>query len=119
MYKNCDVLLSIFSEKMKDNFELLADLKANNKIPVVKYKSSRTGLTVTVAQVREMFWILFSDLSRARVDGRIFGNGNVDLFKIKLFNEMVLNVAAFIVNSTEFTIYNAGLFRIYQCVAIC
>jgi len=36
---------------MKDNFELLADLKANNKIPVVKYKSSRTGLTVTVAQV--------------------------------------------------------------------
>jgi len=36
---------------MKDNFELLADLKANNKIPVVKYKSLRTGLTVTVAQV--------------------------------------------------------------------
>ena len=82
MYKNCDVLLSIFSEKMKDNFELLADLKANNKIPVVKYKSSRTGLTVTVAQVREMFLILFSDLSRARVDGRIFGNGNVDLSRL-------------------------------------
>ena len=35
----------------KSNFELLADLKANNKIPVVKYKSIRTGLTVTVAQV--------------------------------------------------------------------
>ena len=40
---------------MKNNFEQLANLKANNKIPVVKYKSLRTGLTVTVAQVRKIF----------------------------------------------------------------
>ena len=33
------------------NFECLANLKANNKIPVVKYRSRRSGLTVTVAQV--------------------------------------------------------------------
>ena len=36
---------------MRGNFEQVADLKANNKIPVVKYRSLRTGLTVTVAQV--------------------------------------------------------------------
>lgn len=36
---------------MKGGFEQVADLKANNKIPVVKYKSQRTGLTVTIAQV--------------------------------------------------------------------
>ena len=39
---------------MKNNFEQLANLEANNKIPVVKYKSLRTGLTVTVAQVRKI-----------------------------------------------------------------
>ena len=32
-------------------FELVSSIKANNKIPVEKYKSQRTGLTVTVAQV--------------------------------------------------------------------
>ena len=36
---------------MKNQFELVSSLKANNKIPVVKYKSQKTGLTVTVAQV--------------------------------------------------------------------
>jgi len=34
-----------------DQYEELALLKANNQIPVAKYKSLRTGLTVTVAQV--------------------------------------------------------------------
>jgi len=34
-----------------DQYQELAMLKANNQIPVAKYKSLRTGLTVTVAQV--------------------------------------------------------------------
>jgi len=34
-----------------ENFKELASLKANNKIPVTKYISLRTGLTVTIAQV--------------------------------------------------------------------
>ena len=32
-------------------YEVLARLKADGRVPVVKYKSRRTGLTVTVAQV--------------------------------------------------------------------
>ena len=32
-------------------YEVVSSLKANNKIPVTKYRSTRTGLTVTVAQV--------------------------------------------------------------------
>ena len=34
-----------------DKYEVVSRLKANNKIPVTKYRSARTGLTVTVAQV--------------------------------------------------------------------
>ena len=34
-----------------DHYQELAFLKANDKVPVAKYKSLRTGLTVTVAQV--------------------------------------------------------------------
>ena len=34
-----------------DQYQELAMLKANNQIPVAKYKSLRTGLAVTVAQV--------------------------------------------------------------------
>lgn len=36
---------------MADNFELLFSVKANNTIPVFKYKSKKTGLTVCIAQV--------------------------------------------------------------------
>ena len=36
---------------LPDKFQVVSRLKANNKIPVTKYRSARTGLTVTVAQV--------------------------------------------------------------------
>ena len=34
-----------------EHYSVVSRLKANNKIPVTKYRSLRTGLTVTVAQV--------------------------------------------------------------------
>ena len=34
-----------------EKYSVVSSLKANNKIPVTKYRSERTGLTVTVAQV--------------------------------------------------------------------
>ena len=34
-----------------ENFELLFEGKANNVIPVYKYKSKNTGLQVVIAQV--------------------------------------------------------------------
>ena len=36
---------------MSDTFELQSTCKANNVIPVYKYKSRNTGLTVVIAQV--------------------------------------------------------------------
>jgi hypothetical protein len=37
--------------EMNGNFELICALKANDLIPVHKYKSSVTGLTVVIAEV--------------------------------------------------------------------
>ena len=36
---------------ISEKYLTVSSLKANNKIPVTKYRSLRTGLTVTVAQV--------------------------------------------------------------------
>ena len=44
-------LSGVFRMVLQDKYEVVSRLKANNKIPVVKYRSARTGLTVTVAQV--------------------------------------------------------------------
>ena len=35
----------------EEHYEVVASLKANGKVPVTKYKSKRSGLTVTLAQV--------------------------------------------------------------------
>ena len=44
-------LSGVFRMVLQDKYEVVSRLKANNKIPVTKYRSARTGLTVTVAQV--------------------------------------------------------------------
>lgn len=38
-------------QPVENNFELLCSLKSNNLIPVSKYRSHRTGLTVVIASV--------------------------------------------------------------------
>lgn len=38
-------------QPVENNFELLCSLKCNNLIPVSKYRSPRTGLTVVIASV--------------------------------------------------------------------
>ena len=38
-------------ESMAEKFELLYEGKANDVIPVLKYKSKQTGLQVVIAQV--------------------------------------------------------------------
>ena len=45
------VIISESAMAIFDQYQELAKLKANSQIPVAKYKSLRTGLTVTVAEV--------------------------------------------------------------------
>ena len=42
---------ALFQMGWEENYEVVARLKANGKVPVTKYKSKRSGLTVTLAQV--------------------------------------------------------------------
>ena len=35
----------------EEQYEVVAELRANGRVPVTKYRSRRTGLTVTLAQV--------------------------------------------------------------------
>ena len=51
LFFNIKYLSGVFRMVLQDKYEVVSRLKANDKIPVTKYRSARTGLTVTVAQV--------------------------------------------------------------------